>query len=411
MKRKNSKKGKTVITNESNNNGSSSNKEPNPEYPSLCLHKGNVYQQEEMDNLRFFRQIPLPEVPIGVEYVGPKIPLRLWHQAVSFFELSYEETNGETQLRIFFNKKLNEWKLWAFPQFSGMGMTTEEIPDHPNRRIQDQQIGAGFVVFGTIHHHCNMTAFQSGTDKNNEYTQNGLHITVGKLRDKAYDLHGRVVIRGQQHDVVWAQWFEMSENNEQNLDEVVDRLEWFKGWEGLFPMSDKWETDPDKLREIFAEWELRQPPDYDVEIPDEWMSNLIPKAYPGGFNTGNHNHNIGGPHCEGGYFMRSQEPREPNDSEGIKAAEQVISFGEVLKIRDYRVQFLVEGIKERRGGGEAAVKEHMTPKDDDEKAFCDKVEHLINTTTHMTGSRLHYALKDYLLWMDELEKHARGVGL
>jgi hypothetical protein len=54
-------------------------------------------------------------------------------------------------------------------------------------------------MFGTVHHHCSSSAFQSGTDHSDELSREGLHFTIGNL-DKPFDLdiHARITI-GKTH--------------------------------------------------------------------------------------------------------------------------------------------------------------------------------------------------------------------
>ena len=53
-----------------------------------------------------------------------------------------------------------------------------------------------WLYFGTVHHHCSASAFQSSTDEQNEWNQDGLHITVGKMDQERHDLHARFYLGG-----------------------------------------------------------------------------------------------------------------------------------------------------------------------------------------------------------------------
>jgi hypothetical protein len=49
----------------------------------------------------------------------------------------------------------------------------------------------GWTEAGSVHHHCNMGASQSGTDEKDESQQIGIHITLGKINSEQYDIHSR----------------------------------------------------------------------------------------------------------------------------------------------------------------------------------------------------------------------------
>jgi len=53
---------------------------------------------------------------------------------------------------------------------------------------------------GTVHHHCSASAFQSSTDEQNEWNQDGLHITVGRIDQERHDLHCRFYLAGNGYE-------------------------------------------------------------------------------------------------------------------------------------------------------------------------------------------------------------------
>lgn len=147
-------------------------------------------------------------------WTGPKIPMKIWKEILAFFAWSYDTTKSETQVRLYYHPKKQEWKAHAFPQEKGTNMTTHELPELMDEECKKAGLIGGWVVAGTVHHHCSSGAFQSGVDQNNEKTQQGLHITVGHMDKTIHDLHGRTVFKGQQYpidtkeDIGWAEWFE-----------------------------------------------------------------------------------------------------------------------------------------------------------------------------------------------------------
>lgn len=126
-------------------------------------------------------------------YIGPPIGRDAWHGAMSFLRYAYERVKGEAQLRWYVNLKRGEWRAWAYPQKSSVGLHTEELRNGEFKK-QRAQFDQDWLYFGTLHSHADAGAFQSGTDENNECDQDGIHITVGKMADSEHDLHARVYL-------------------------------------------------------------------------------------------------------------------------------------------------------------------------------------------------------------------------
>ncbi len=135
----------------------------------------------------------IKETTAWMDWKGPRIPQELWYQITSFFKWTYDTTKSESQVRLYVSPTLNTWKAWAFPQEARTGMSALEINDEDARRQREElQLNPpDWFYFGTVHHHCSMGAFQSGTDRENEENQDGLHITVGNMDKATFDIHCR----------------------------------------------------------------------------------------------------------------------------------------------------------------------------------------------------------------------------
>src|SRR5437899_2404032 len=136
-------------------------------------------------------------------YNGPKFSPGMWHQVLSFFRWTHKEMDSESQVRLYVNTKLGRWGAWAFPQEARTGMSAREIatPETPDQAVErfaswDSEPSADWLYFCTVHHHCSASAFQSGTDEENERNQDGLHLTVGRLNDERHDLHAWFYLGG-----------------------------------------------------------------------------------------------------------------------------------------------------------------------------------------------------------------------
>jgi hypothetical protein len=138
-----------------------------------------------------------------LDYTGPKIAPAMWHQVLSFFRWTNKEMDSESQVRLYVNTKLGRWGAWAFPQEARTGMSAREIvtPETPEQAVErfaswDSEPSGDWLYFCTVHHHCSASAFQSGTDEENERSQDGLHLTVGRMDAERHDLHARFYLNG-----------------------------------------------------------------------------------------------------------------------------------------------------------------------------------------------------------------------
>jgi len=125
-----------------------------------------------------------------------KITLTQWRSVVSFFNEINKKEKSEAQVRLFYSDEKQDWKIWAFPQKSNTGMTTSELPEDPEWNEQWNSVTENglYYQWGTIHSHCNAGAFASGTDKNDEANNPGLHITIGHLDKDLIDLDIRFTL-------------------------------------------------------------------------------------------------------------------------------------------------------------------------------------------------------------------------
>ena len=142
-----------------------------------------------------------------LEYTGPKLDPELWHQILSFFRWTFKEHQSECQVRLYVNVKLRKWQAWAFPQAAKTGMTARELPTQESEekarerfKVWESEPSDDWLYFGTVHHHCSASAFQSSTDEQNEWNQDGLHITVGKMDQERHDLHARFYLAGNGYE-------------------------------------------------------------------------------------------------------------------------------------------------------------------------------------------------------------------
>lgn len=142
-----------------------------------------------------------------LEYGGPKFTQNMWHQVLSFFRWTHQEMQSESQVRLYVNHQIGRWGAWAFPQAARTGMNARELPvveTHEQARERfaswHSEPSDDWLYFGTVHHHCSASAFQSATDERNEWNQDGLHLTVGRMDADQHEIHARLYLDGNGYE-------------------------------------------------------------------------------------------------------------------------------------------------------------------------------------------------------------------
>ena len=132
-------------------------------------------------------------------FKGKPIPRQMWKKILSFMKQSYDHFKSETLVFLFYDESKDQpWSWWIPPQET-MGMTVKSSPDDPE--YAKQRADYPDTMFGTVHHHCSTSAFQSGTDEADEVNREGIHFTVGKLHTAAFDIHCRITIGSCHSDI------------------------------------------------------------------------------------------------------------------------------------------------------------------------------------------------------------------
>ena len=226
-----------------------------------------------------------------VIYTGPKIPPEVWNEILSFFKWCYTTYKSECQVRLYVSPTQHTWRAWAFPQEANTGMTAREL-DNEDARTQRAELNMNppeWIYFGTVHHHCAATAFQSSTDTENEKNQDGLHITVGKMDEKQHDIHVRFYRKGLKFtpDLSW-------------FYDVEPSLQQIRTWIASSPVAIDPKINPTlflghKDKDDLAKALMCVPSE--VEFPQAWKENIVdirPPApvvtpyFGGGSQGGNH---------------------------------------------------------------------------------------------------------------------------
>ncbi len=212
----------------------------------------------------------IKETRAFLTYEGPKIPKDEWRMMLSFFKWTYDKWKSESQVRLFVNLKTGTWKIWAFPQEQDTGMAAREV-DNEAAIEQRKQFNEDWLYFGTVHHHCGTSAFQSGTDKANEEGQDGLHVTIGKMNEKKYDIHCRFYRKKRMFEPDMSWFWDIKEA----IDAIPHRARKYL---------------PTDFEDKTARDEMTEPSD--IDFPQQWRDNIIVKPKPPELTVGF----TGGPH-------------------------------------------------------------------------------------------------------------------
>lgn len=118
----------------------------------------------------------------------PKIPGRIIAQALYFFRMVWKRDHSEAAVTIYYSENSKQYMLWCPEQkVSGAGVNYNR-DDQPDLEARKAGGDEDFHLVGTIHSHCNFSAFHSGTDVFDEDSFDGLHITLGHVDQDQFSM-------------------------------------------------------------------------------------------------------------------------------------------------------------------------------------------------------------------------------
>jgi len=120
-----------------------------------------------------------------------KFPVDLLLQAHAFFKAVFQKTHAESSLFILYHRETDTFKLWAPEQYVSHVSVNHRLGNLP----------AGFTTAGTIHSHCDFSAFHSGTDQHDMAGMPGLHITIGHVDREEAEFALALSLGESQYDV------------------------------------------------------------------------------------------------------------------------------------------------------------------------------------------------------------------
>jgi len=160
------------------------------------VHDNKLYSKIDNNLFTTYKELETEvESDITPVFKGALIPRQMWKEILAFMKQSYDKFSSETLVYLFYDEtSKTPWSWWIPPQETA-GMTVASSPSDP--KYQEQRKSYPDTMFGTVHHHCSTSAFQSGTDEADEVNREGIHFTIGHLNDiNDLDIHCRITIGG-----------------------------------------------------------------------------------------------------------------------------------------------------------------------------------------------------------------------
>ena len=167
-----------------------------------AVYDNQVFKRVNHPLFTTYQLQDVPEVPsLTPKWYGKKIPLEMWRDILAFMKISYDKLYSETLLFLYYDEDNSEspWSYWIPPQTTS-GMSVKSNPENPE--FAKQRAAYPDTLFGTVHHHCSTSAFQSGTDEADETNREGFHFTIGNLNNTdECDVHLRCTLGNISVDV------------------------------------------------------------------------------------------------------------------------------------------------------------------------------------------------------------------
>lgn len=121
---------------------------------------------------------------------GEKIPGRITSQAHDFFKRIYQKHNAEAEVLITMHNTTKEFRLFVpYQRVSHGGVKSVYEPTH---------VDTDYTVVGTLHSHCNFSAFHSGTDSGDASDMDGVHFTIGNVDQATPQIVAMVAMNGKE---------------------------------------------------------------------------------------------------------------------------------------------------------------------------------------------------------------------
>lgn len=168
--------------------------EPGAELPEkgtfYVFAQNGIYLVKDTGLIRATVKVPsmaiLDPLDIKASLTMPKIPATIIAQALLFFRRVYERYKSEAAVLLYYSSKDNLYQLDVFDQ-----TVTGASVDYA---VEGKFGDTGYQLVGTIHSHCDFSAFHSGTDIHDEKNFDGIHITIGHVHQPYFTISCSAVV-------------------------------------------------------------------------------------------------------------------------------------------------------------------------------------------------------------------------
>lgn len=179
--------------------------------PNVILHNNIMYEEFTNQHCVGYKKLSAVDTKNKpfFSWGGGKFDLSEWDKVLAFLIWTQNEFKSESLMNFYHDEANNKLFAIPVPQFVGTGMTVTADANNEEMWAKHYLLTGGCEPVGTVHHHCLASAFQSGTDKQDETNKFGLHITIGNIGQEQMSFHSRVSFFQEFFEPQLGEWFDL----------------------------------------------------------------------------------------------------------------------------------------------------------------------------------------------------------
>jgi hypothetical protein len=156
--------------------------------------------------------INLAELKTHVRLQLQKLPAEIIYRCLLFFRLVYSKYHSESCLILYYHAEKKQYYLRCPKQRVTHGSVVygsksdgtfygAAEQDQEEILFQSQMFKDGYAKVGTIHSHCDFSAFHSGIDTADEARFDGVHVTIGHVNSNFFSFVVSLVVYGNRFKI------------------------------------------------------------------------------------------------------------------------------------------------------------------------------------------------------------------
>lgn len=128
----------------------------------------------------------------------PRLPSLIIARAHEFFQKVWYRDHAEAEVMLIYHPEYKQFDLWCPQQEVSGGGVWYEMSKEMEQVTKGSRSGesTGWQIVGTIHSHCNFSAYHSSVDVDDERYADGLHITLGYVDREKFGMSVSFAING-----------------------------------------------------------------------------------------------------------------------------------------------------------------------------------------------------------------------